>query len=584
MVRFLAWTHPGAEPKLGKKHTQDWSAYTEDDTAVIRRRCDWPGAEAKWEKRTVDLEAGDGAVLGADGPEYPLAIAAGELGKFVIASPHANLVVVSMGNTWGADARCPVEIRTTDQPAPEDLFADAHVDPKSVHVPVDPFASYKREDDHAMQEVAIEAIVADAARDAAAGLSLAPRKPQPKLGSKIPANSPKDPYASGVFSGTVDEVATLRTLWKILNAAVTPEAYPWTTGDRRTMWQTMRGGVGAGGAMHRATKEKEATGAARKAAAARIVAEEAAAAASASASASAGLGRAHTPTKSHKAKSHKIARVGKHAQPRVKDAVGSLGTRAESSTESGHHGSCRCSCPPASALGQCVDMRGVSAKSCDYDEISSGADSFCPSMGILSALGDKADRAGRLGGFNCMPAADGLASFLCEPVNFGSCAWSDSPCGAESVYTATRSATSSLGGGLSGADLGADSGADEKLTLTAPSAASYVDLRDGAGDVAPDLGHDESGAVGVGGGVGSGGDTNNPSGLIYQTRTTVVGVAMLGVGMLLMTTRVARQHLMDAAMYLSPSVSPTLLGVGIDPTTPLTPAEKAGARYYGGLD
>jgi hypothetical protein len=137
-----------------------------------------------------------------------------------------------------------------------------------------------------------------------------------------------------------------------------------------------------------------------------------------------------------------------------------------------------------------------------------------------------------------------------------------------------------LGGGLSGADLGAD----EKLTLTAPSAASYVDLRDGAGDVAPDLGHDESGAVGVGGGVRPGGDTNNPSGLIYQTRTTVVGVAMLGVGMLLMTTRVARQHLMDAAMYLSPSVSPTLLGVGIDPTTPLTPAEKAGARYYGGLD
>ena len=111
MVRFLAWTHPGAEPKLGKKHTQDWSAYTEDDTAVIRRRCDWPGAEAKWERRTVDLEAGDGAVLGADGPEYPLAIAAGELGKFVIASPHANLVVVSMGNTWGADARCRILLK-----------------------------------------------------------------------------------------------------------------------------------------------------------------------------------------------------------------------------------------------------------------------------------------------------------------------------------------------------------------------------------------------------------------------------------------------------------------------------------------
>ena len=59
------------------------------------------------------------------------------------------------------------------------------------------------------------------------------------------AAAESDPYARGVFSGAVDEVATLRALWSVVGAAVTPRENPWTSGDRRTMWQTMRGGVGA---------------------------------------------------------------------------------------------------------------------------------------------------------------------------------------------------------------------------------------------------------------------------------------------------------------------------------------------------
>ena len=40
---------------------------------------------------------------------------------------------------------------------------------------------------------------------------------------------------------------------------------------------------------------------------------------------------------------------------------------------------------PASALGQCVDMRGVDARSCDYDELVAAAAGFCPSVGVLGS-------------------------------------------------------------------------------------------------------------------------------------------------------------------------------------------------------
>ena len=405
---YLGWTHPGAEPALRKGvkgsgssrgwggssisfgsatlGRGDWSAYTEEDTAVIRRRCDWPGAEAKFAARDVDEERGDGALLGSDGPAYPLAIAQGELGKFILASPHANLVVVSMGNTWGADASCPVDIRPggagisgaeedSDREAfAEEAFRRAHVDPQSVKIPEDPFASYAREDDGDLQAAAIRTIVADAARDAAAGLALAPRKPSlgeaDESSSRIVAGAAapeSDPYARGVFSGAVDEVATLRALWSVVGAAVTPRENPWTSGDRRTMWQTMRGGVGAGRAAKRAEREAEAEAAARKAAAARIAAEEAgaaaaaaAAAASAAASASAGLGRARSDAAAAREKrsaargesrdpsepSGNVAAGKRRRAKSADDDVAVLGKRTSSSSSPGHHGSCRCSCPP----------------------------------------------------------------------------------------------------------------------------------------------------------------------------------------------------------------------------------------------
>ena len=659
---YLGWTHPGAEPALKKGGEGsgssrgwggssisfgsatlgrgDWSAYTEEDTAVIRRRCDWPGAEAKFAARDVDEERGDGALLGSDGPVYPLAIAQGELGKFILASPHANLVVVSMGNTWGADASCPVDIRPggagisgaeedSDREAfAEEAFRRAHVDPQSVKIPEDPFASYAREDDGDLQAAAIRTIVADAARDAAAGLALAPRKPSlgeaDESSSRIVAGAAaaeSDPYARGVFSGAVDEVATLRALWSVVGAAVTPRENPWTSGDRRTMWQTMRGGVGAGRAAKRAEREAEAEAAARKAAAARIAAEEAgaaaaaAASAAASASASAGLGRARSDAAAAREKrsaargesrdpsepSGNVAAGKRRRAKSADDDVAVLGKRTSSSSSPGHHGSCRCSCPPASALGQCVDMRGVSARSCDYDELVGAAAGFCPSMGVLgssftplasstgsSESSSESVRPGRLGGFACLPSADGLASFLCEPVSFGSCAWSDAPCGGETEYAATRSASSSLGAG----ENGAGGGRAGDLVLTTPSRASYVDLRYGSKDDGESRGSSGLGADEAGDGSTAAegrrrfdedGGSNNPRGLIHQTRETIAALAVLGVAALLMTTRVARAYVLDP--IFSPVVSPTVLNsVGIDPQTPLTPAEKKGAKYYGGLD
>ena len=251
-------------------------------------------------------------------------------------------------------------------------------------------------------------------------------------------------------------------------------------------------------------------------------------------------------------------------------------------------------------------MRGVSARSCDYDELVGAAAGFCPSMGVLgssftplaSATGSSESssesvRPGRLGGFACLPSADGLASFLCEPVSFGSCAWSDAPCGGETEYAATRSASSSLGAG----ENGAGGGRAGDLVLTTPSRASYVDLRYGSRDDGSKDDGESRGSSGLGADEAGDGSTaaegrrrfdedggsNNPRGLIHQTRETIAALAVLGVAALLMTTRVARAYVLDP--IFSPVVSPTVLNsVGIDPETPLTPAEKKGARYYGGLD
>ena len=236
-------------------------------------------------------------------------------------------------------------------------------------------------------------------------------------------------------------------------------------------------------------------------------------------------------------------------------------------------------------------MRGVSARSCDYDELVGAAAGFCPSMGVLgssftplaSATGSSESssesvRPGRLGGFACLPSADGLASFLCEPVSFGSCAWSDAPCGGETEYAATRSASSSLGAG----ENGAGGGRAGDLVLTTPSRASYVDLRYGSKDDGESRGSSGLGADEAGDGSTAAegrrrfdedGGSNNPRGLIHQTRETIAALAALGVAALLMTTRVARAYVLDP--IFSPVVSPTVLNsVGIDPQTPLTPAEE----------
>ena len=174
-------------------------------------------------------------------------------------------------------------------------------------------------------------------------------------------------------------------------------------------------------------------------------------------------------------------------------------------------------------------------------------------------------------------------------MSFGSCAWSDEACGGETEYAATRSASSSLGGvGGRGAH-GERAGG---LVLTTPSRASYVDLRYGSKDDVESQGSSDLGADEAADGSTSAegrarldddGGSNNPRGLIHQTRETIAALAVLGVAALLMTTRVARAYVLDP--IFSPVVSPTVLNsVGIDPETPLTPAEKKGARYYGGLD
>ena len=170
---------------------------------------------------------------------------------------------------------------------------------------------------------------------------------------------------------------------------------------------------------------------------------------------------------------------------------------------------------------------------------------------------------------------------------------SDAPCGGETPYAATRSATSSMG--KMGQDDANNQNQDQngRLVLTTPSRASYVDLgygSRGTPEGSSDLGRaDEASRDGsttgedASEGIDGATKSNNPRGLIHQTRETIAALAALGIAALLMTTRVARAYVLDP--IFSPVVSPTTLNsVGIDPQTPLTPAEKKGARYYGGLD
>ena len=64
-------------------------------------------------------------------------------------------------------------------------------------------------------------------------------------------------------------------------------------------------------------------------------------------------------------------------------ATGSGDAAAANDPSEGYTGSCRCSCPPANGVGQCVNMRGVPEARCDSAQILDAARGFCPALGVV---------------------------------------------------------------------------------------------------------------------------------------------------------------------------------------------------------
>ena len=311
-------------------------------------------------------------------------------------APEAGLVVVSMGNTWGSSAECPSGLR-------ELIDAEARI------------------------------------RRRAAGAEDPSRASSTTMSSSAgPSGASRDWRVVGY-----DDVVVVRALWAAVGDAVTP--------DPRAA--TRRGSLFGG------TVAREETNAAKEAA--RQAARQAAAANAAAANApgaGAGAGSAGRdiapegelgawfelgedddfPLASGDAEGtddarvsvagadyddsdHRVARTGAPSsvsaasrQKAMDDAraaqaamlaraTGSGDAAATNDASEGHTGSCRCSCPPANGVGQCVNMRGVSEARCDSAQILEAARGFCPALGVIGEcpaapdLGadERADASGR---------------------------------------------------------------------------------------------------------------------------------------------------------------------------------------------
>ena len=438
---FLAWVHPGKDaagnPRAATTTTKKAAAaatttthtQTQKQNRAESERADALGAAAprgtragtgsETEARTARsawddfARAGDDAgilrcggdpegaspatraLLGADGPDFPVAVAMGRLGKFILAAPEAGLVVVSMGNTWGSSAECPSGLR-------ELIDAEARIRRRAVGArPARPRASLGGSVGGSLE-------IASSTSSSSAGPSVA----------SVPNTAAQLGLAPRASVG-YDDVVVVRALWAAVGDAVTP--------DPRAA--TRRGSLFGG------TVAREETNAARQAARQTEAANAPAANAPGAGAGSTGrdiasegelgawfeLGadddfpvarddgdaegsdaaRVSVAGSDYDDSDHRVARTGAPSsvsaasrQKAMDDAraaqaamlaraTGSGDASANDDASEGHTGSCRCSCPPANGVGQCVNMRGVPEARCDSAQILEAARGFCPALGVI---------------------------------------------------------------------------------------------------------------------------------------------------------------------------------------------------------
>ena len=102
--------HAKAHP-TGTDNAVEPSLGAAPETAETHRAPTWVDYEVSGGNEENACGESSSSILGPDGPSFPLAFSVGKLGKFLVVSPETQTVVVSMGNTWGSSDACPSGLR-----------------------------------------------------------------------------------------------------------------------------------------------------------------------------------------------------------------------------------------------------------------------------------------------------------------------------------------------------------------------------------------------------------------------------------------------------------------------------------------
>ena len=577
---FLAWVHPGKDaagnPRAGttettttRERTHTRNPETSSGSATSSASAtSWDDFAATSTASAATRRCGDDvegaspatrALLGADGPDFPVAVAMGRLGKFILAAPEAGLVVVSMGNTWGSSAECPSGLR-------ELIDAETRIRRRAAgrgpaRLGLAPRSSVGYDD------VVVVRALWSAVGDAVTPNPRAATRRGSLFGGTVNAQSAAAANANAVASNAaaVDAHGAGSAFGSGGDDAPKGELGTWFGEEDGANGADVASGTDT----DVASGTVSVTGSDITVSVTGVDYDDS----------DRPFARSGAPSSVSAASRQKAMDDARAAQAAMlARATGSGDAAAANDPSEGYTGSCRCSCPPANGVGQCVNMRGVPEARCDSAQILDAARGFCPALGVVGECPAEhsserksrkgSTREGERGGerersharrvladdgaddhaddgaddrasvkisaarfsaassrgltvppespafacsssSGCEPSLGGASveSFLCQPLRFHTCSWHDELCDGREPSHATRRAVRDRTPGA----------AADALAMTEPSAASYLGLRAATenGDVATRK-------------------------TIHQTRGVVAAITAAAVVALAAATRLAR--------------------------------------------
>ena len=296
----------------------------------------------------------------------------GRLGKFILSAPEAGLVVVSMGNTWGSSAECPSGLR-------ELIDAETRIRRRAAgrgpaRLGLAPRASVGYDD------VVVVRALWSAVGDAVTPNPRAATRRGSLFGGTVKAQSAAAANANAVApnAAAVDAHGAGSAFGSGGDDA--PE------GELGTWFGEEDGADGADGAS--GTDADGASGTDTDGASGTVSVTASDITVSVTGvdydDSDRPFARSGAPSSVSAASRQKAMDDARAAQAAMlARATGSGDAAAANDPSEGYTGSCRCSCPPANGVGQCVNMRGVPEARCDSAQILDAARGFCPALGVV---------------------------------------------------------------------------------------------------------------------------------------------------------------------------------------------------------